>query len=185
MSEQTQALPFIDGLYAKLVEGGVGYFFPSAKFESLHQWSANNPESIEQLAGNSLILNWLGSRYSLTSVEAFSDAELKLLESIRAVLDSRYRMISDPTLVEQRFELFKGLPEDRYVSAFIDRAPYAKKTWQGPIELRMQSKFSAPVRSVRTRIAEFQREPCFSGNIAMYVTMHRSPPAELFDTTQT
>ena len=41
-------------------------------------------------------------------------------------------MISDPTLVEQRFELFKGLPEDRYVSAFVDRAPYAKKAWQGP-----------------------------------------------------
>jgi hypothetical protein len=132
MSQQTQALPFIDGLYAKLVEGGVGYFFPSAKFEIHGQLPASDAESVVQMEGNSLILNWLGSRYSLTAAEAFSQAELKLLESIRAVLDTRYRMISDPTLVEQRFELFKGLPEDRYVSAFIDRAPYGKKTWQGP-----------------------------------------------------
>ncbi len=132
MSEQTQALPFIDGLYAKLVEGGVRYFFPSAKFDIHAQSPASDGESIVRAAGNSLVLNWLGSRYSLTTAEAFSEAELKLLESIRAVLDTRYRMISDPTLVEQRFELFKGLPEDRYVSAFVDRAPYAKKAWQGP-----------------------------------------------------
>ncbi len=131
MSEQTQALPFIEGLYAKLVEGGVRYFFPAAKFDVLDQSLSSNVESIEQIAGNSLILNWLGSRYSLAKSESFSLVELKLLESIRAVLDSRYRMISDPTLVEQRFELFKGLPEDRYVSASIDRTPYGKKGWQG------------------------------------------------------
>ena len=33
MPEQTQPAPFIDGLYGKLVEGGIGYFFPSAKLE--------------------------------------------------------------------------------------------------------------------------------------------------------
>jgi hypothetical protein len=35
MTEQKQAAPFIDGLYGKLVEGGVGYFFPSAQFDLL------------------------------------------------------------------------------------------------------------------------------------------------------
>jgi hypothetical protein len=35
MPEQTQTAPFIDGLYGKLVEGGIGYFFPSAKFNLL------------------------------------------------------------------------------------------------------------------------------------------------------
>ena len=35
MPEQTQTAPFIDGLYGKLVEGGIAYFFPSAKFEFL------------------------------------------------------------------------------------------------------------------------------------------------------
>lgn len=64
--------------------------------------------------------------------EAFSDAELKLLTSIGAVLGSRYQMIVDTTRVEQRFELFRGLAEDRYVSAYIDGAPYERKEWKGP-----------------------------------------------------
>jgi hypothetical protein len=41
-------------------------------------------------------------------------------------------MIVEATQVEQRFELFRGLPEDRYVSAYIDGAPYAQKVWEGP-----------------------------------------------------
>jgi hypothetical protein len=30
MPEQTRASVFVDGLYGKLVEGGINYFFPSA-----------------------------------------------------------------------------------------------------------------------------------------------------------
>ncbi len=129
MLQQIQtAAPLIDGLYGKLVEGGIGYFFPSSKFESLDPCSGPSKDrSIEVSGETSLVLNWLGSRYSLTRGEAFSDAEVKLLTSIGAVLDSRYRMIVDTTRVGQRFELFRGLPEDRYVSAYIDAAPYAEK----------------------------------------------------------
>src|SRR5438552_17185607 len=94
MPEQTQTAPFIDGLYGKLVEGGIGYFFPSAKFELLELEPGPGEHRITRTSvGTSLILNWLGSRYSLTRDEPFSEAELKLLTSIGAVLDSRYRMI--------------------------------------------------------------------------------------------
>ena len=79
-----------------------------------------------------LVLSWLGSRYSLTRNEVFSTQELKLLKGIGAVLDSRYRMIADTDRAEKRFELFRGLPEDRYVSASIDNAPYAQDIWHGP-----------------------------------------------------
>src|SRR5438445_13576356 len=133
MAEQTQTAPFIDGLYGKLVEGGIGYFFPSVNFEFLESEPGAGDDRIMQTsAGTSLVLNWLGSRYSLTRDEPFSDAELKLLTRIGAVLDYRYMMIVDTTRVEQRFELFRGLPEDRYVSGYIDGAPYAEKVWQGP-----------------------------------------------------
>src|ERR1700723_3954877 len=133
MPEPTQAAPFIDGLYGKLVEGGVGYFFPSAKFNFLKPDRDPGEHRITPTPdGTSLILNWLGSRYSLTRDEPFSDAELKLLTGIGAVLDSRYRMIVDATRVEQRFELFRGLAEDRYVSGYIDGAPYEQKEWKGP-----------------------------------------------------
>jgi len=115
MPEHAQARPpFIDGLYGKLVEGGIGYFFPSAKFEELEEGPAPARRgTVETSSASSLILNWLGSRYSLSRVEPFSDADLKLINSIGAVLDARYRMIVDTARVEQRFELFRGLPEDR------------------------------------------------------------------------
>ena len=133
MFGETQAPHFIDGLYAKLIEGGVGYFFPSAKFESLGRDlpSAARPESL-QPGHKSLTMNWLGTTCTLTRDEPFSDSEIRLLNSIGAVLGARYRMIRDADRVEQRFELFRGLPEDRYVSAYIDGAPYGEPVWKGP-----------------------------------------------------
>jgi len=133
MLNRTPAPPFLDGLYGKLVENGIGYFFPSARLEAIitgpHQGTqriTQNPDS------SSLTLNWLGSQYVLENSKPFSDSELKLLNSIGAVLDSRYRMLFDATLVEQRFELFRGLPEDRYVSAYVDSLPYVGEVWKGP-----------------------------------------------------
>jgi hypothetical protein len=46
MIDQTQAPHFIDGLYEKLIEGGVGYFFPSAKFESIERDPASPQELV-------------------------------------------------------------------------------------------------------------------------------------------
>ena len=167
MHEQTLPAPFIDGLYGKLVEGGIGYFFPSAKFELVEL----DPDPGEQRitptsGGTSLILNWLGSRYSLMRDEPFSDAELKLLTSIGAVLDSRYQMIVDTTRVEQRFELFRGLTEDRYVSGYIDGAPYQQKAWRGPdrvedaIEvLRTSSLSTYENRRISTGALLFGKDP--------------------------
>jgi hypothetical protein len=133
MSEETRAPTFIDGLYGKLVEGGIGYFFPSANLQAIE--TGLEPAvcgMTESSDHTSLILSWLGSRYSLTRNEPFSTQETKLLKGIGAVLDSRYRMIADTDRAEKRFELFRGLPEDRYVSACIDGAPYAQDIWQGP-----------------------------------------------------
>src|SRR6201993_4000980 len=133
MPEEIRAPVFVDGLYGKLVEGGINYFFPSATLQTieagLEPAACGMSESSDQ---SSLVLSWLGSRYALTRNEAFSTHELKLLKSIGAVLDSRYRMIAETDRAEKRFELFRGLPEDRYVSASIDGAPYAQDIWQGP-----------------------------------------------------
>ena len=167
MTEQTQTAPFIDGLYEKFVEGAIGYFFPSAKFESLELAPFTPEHQNSQTAdGTSLSLNWLGSRYSLTRNEDFSDLELKLIASIGTVLDARYRMLVDTVRVEQRFELFRGLPEDRYVSAFIDGTPYAQRVWQGPdrvedaIEvLRTSSLSTYENRRISTGVLLFGKDP--------------------------
>ena len=167
MPKQTTTAPFIDGLYGKLVEGGIGYFFPSAKFELLDPaLDAGDCKIMPTSDGSLLSLNWLGSQYSLTRDEPFSEAELKLLTSIGAVLDFRYRMIVDVNRAEQRFELFRGLPEDRYVSAYIDGAPYAQKVWEGPdrvedaIEvLRTSSLSTYENRRISTGVLLFGKDP--------------------------
>src|ERR1700687_962101 len=133
MLNRTQAPPFLDGLYGKFVEYGIRYFFPTARLEAVAGRSYQSSQRIsENPGGSSLTLNWLGAHYVLDNGKPFSDSELKLLKSIDMVLDSRYRMILDPALVEQRFELFRGLPEDRYVSAYVDSRPYAGEMWKGP-----------------------------------------------------
>jgi len=123
---------FIDGLYRDSIKGGIGYFFPSVSFQSLDRESGPARDFAQQTGGRSVVVGWLGSRYSLTREEPFTESELKLLRSIGTVSDSRYRMVVEATHVEQRVELFRGLPEDRYVSAYIDRAPYDEPVWKGP-----------------------------------------------------
>lgn len=133
MLDQTQTPHLIDGLYGKLIEGGISYFFPSAKVQTPAGDRFPTEDSIGyEAGGTSVVMNWLGSQYLLTRDEPFSESEMKLLRSIESVLDARYRMIVDSSRVQQRFELFRGLPEDRYVSAFIEREPYNEPVWRGP-----------------------------------------------------
>ncbi len=53
MPGQAQTAPFIDGLYRKLVEGGIGYFFPSAKFDLLEPDPDAGDQRIMQTSGGS------------------------------------------------------------------------------------------------------------------------------------
>jgi len=133
MLGKTQVPLLIDGLYEELIEEGLRYFFPSAKFESHGRAPGSAVEPIALEAELTIVnMTLLGVRCSLRRDEPFSEAELRLLASIGAVLGARYRMITDTDRVEQRFELFGGLPEDRYVSAFIDVTPYNDAVWKGP-----------------------------------------------------
>ena len=90
----------------------------------------------------SLVLSWLGSRCSLTRSEAFSTQELKLPKGIGAVLDSRYGMIADTDRAEKTVRAFRGLPEDRYVSASIDGAHTHKTSGKGQGDLRLLAHLS-------------------------------------------
>jgi len=119
--------PFVDALYLELFSRGVAYFFPEATLELTQQISSTAP------AGSSIIipttapeLDWFGSRYRLSREgTVFSVDELRLLDSIRRILSARYQVLFDVSLAPQRLQLFRGLPEDRYVSAFLDVAPHS------------------------------------------------------------
>jgi hypothetical protein len=111
-------------------------------------------------------MNWVGSQYLLTRDEPFTESELRLLRSIGTVLDSLYRTIVDDTRVEQRFELFRGLLEDRYVSAYIDRTPYNELGWkeldrmEEAIEvLRISSLSTYENRHISTGALLFGKDP--------------------------
>ena len=130
MYEQTPTPPFIDGLYTQLVEGAVRYFFPSAKFQPLASESFTSKHTVVS-AATSLSLCGFGFQHCVMREEPFSDAEVKLLKSIGIVLDSRYRMLVDGSHGEQRFEIFRGLPEDRYISAYINGVSWAQRISQG------------------------------------------------------
>jgi hypothetical protein len=185
MSEQARAPAFIDGFYGKLIEGGINYFFPAASLQpietGLEPADCDISESSDQA---SLALSWLGSRYSLTRNEAFSTQELKLLKGIGDVLYSRYRMIADTDRAEKRFELFRGLPEDRYVSACIDGAPYSQDIWQGPdrvedtIEvLRTSSLSTYENRRISTGALLFGKypDPCHESPVTPLGALRYSP----------
>lgn len=184
MPQEIRTPAFIDGLYGKLVEGGVNYFFPSASLRGLGGLDSGIGIETDGFGMNSVVLDWLGSRYCLTRNEAFSDQELRLLKAIGAVLDSRYRMIADTDRAEKRFELFRGLPEDRYVSACIDGAPYAQGTWRGPdrvedtIEvLRTSSLSTYENRRISTGALLFGKypDPCHAPPVTPVGALRYSP----------
>ncbi len=73
-----------------------------------------------------LSIRWFGTRYTLHVPRrwAFTPHEVRLARAIGVVLAARYRVGSDPQLMAERSDLFRGAIEDRYVGAFLDPVPY-------------------------------------------------------------
>ena len=69
MPEETRAPAFIDGLYGKLVESGISYFFPSAKLQAIEIGLEPAASDLTGSSEGTLVLSWLGSRYSLARDE--------------------------------------------------------------------------------------------------------------------
>ncbi len=121
--------PFVDALYRELLERGIAYFLPMSQLEVLEPIRPSQAELVfNQQRDGVLELEWLGFRYSLSNQERpFTENEKRLIKSIGSVLSTRYRLLFNADLAARRFELFRGLPEDRYVSAFLDPSPYIRR----------------------------------------------------------
>src|SRR3989441_1812435 len=126
--------PFqIDRLFEEFFEQGLKYFFPFATFNPLGSNAAVNEDLIDGNAETSVLsLAWLGSRYAFQNNVPFTEHDLRMLESVSAVLNTRYRMLRDADRNGLDVERFWGLPEDRYVSAFLDPRPYSDKSQSRP-----------------------------------------------------
>ena len=103
--------------------------------ESLIDWSAAPDDPIYRLVFPQAdmlpaediapIMGLLASGAPEREIQAAAH-EVRMLDSVRAVLTARYHMLRDAERHGLHVERFWGLPEDRYVSAFLDRQPYAE-----------------------------------------------------------
>lgn len=117
---------FLSGLYGDLLENGIRYFFPGARLQRVSPGGKNMPSLLLAVPdGGEVAFEWMGSGYSLTAASKFSDHERRLLRSIGMMLAARYEMLTNQVLAAQSFQTFRGQPEDRFVSAFLDPASHA------------------------------------------------------------
>src|SRR5262249_9485161 len=75
---------------------------------------------------------WLGAQYVCHNPVPFTAHDVRMLDSVRAVLTARYHMLREADRHGLDVERFWGLPEDRYVSAFLDQQPYAEHVQSRP-----------------------------------------------------
>jgi hypothetical protein len=115
---------FLSGLYSDLLENGIRYFFPGATLER-SETQAQMPGLLGAVpSGGQLEFEWMGSGYSLKASSKLSEHERRLIRSIGMVLAARYQLLTNEALAAQSFGLFRGLPEDRFISAFLDPGPH-------------------------------------------------------------
>ena len=113
---------FIDRYFEELLARGIQYFLPSSELTTVGRSEEGKPELGAHFRDAVTDLEWLGTKYSLINQgKNFSEHEQKLLKGIGKVLSTRYQLLFNADVVASS-EIFNGLPEDHYVSAFLD--PY-------------------------------------------------------------
>lgn len=120
----------VGALYDSLLQSALRQFFERATLdtEMTPSVSSDGRLAIEPSANPAaLIVRWFGTRYTLRVPGrwAFSAHEVRLAQSIGAVLAARYRALLNPRIIAERGDLFRGAIEDRYVGAFLDNRSYA------------------------------------------------------------
>src|SRR3981081_955549 len=108
--------PFqINRLYEQFFERGLKYFFPFATLTPIGSEPRAKEDTIDGNADPSVLnISWLGSRYACHNNVAFTEHDLRMIESVSAVLATRYHMLRDADRSGFDGERFAGLPEDRY-----------------------------------------------------------------------
>jgi hypothetical protein len=114
---------FIDRYYDELLARGIQYFLPLSELTMVGRTEDGKPEFHSNLRNGGADLEWLGAKYSLTNQgKEFTEHEQRLLKGIGKVLATRYQLLFNAEVVARSSEIFNGLPEDHYVSGFLD--PY-------------------------------------------------------------
>src|SRR5690242_9283369 len=121
-----ETLDFVHSLYCDFFERGVRYFFREAELTARGGAEEFRPLlQVGHRTDGALDLEWMGTRYHLERAgRSFTEDQMRLLAAIGGVLATRYRSIFFSGAAAASPQLFEGLAEDRYVSAFFDPSPY-------------------------------------------------------------
>ena len=104
-------LDVLSALYGQFFERGVRHFLPACR--------------VAPQPGAQFEVEWGSLEYAVRlDSRPLSEAETRLVAAINNVLAARYRSLFHTASNVESFGLFGGIPEDRYVSAFLDPSPY-------------------------------------------------------------
>ena len=118
---------FVDDLYHELLARGIGYFLPDCTLAAIGTAPRTDPLSLEIVETNlkPLELHWLETKYLLSHPSRpLTHQQIRLVRGIGAVLSARYRFLFDTNIASPALDLYRGMPEDRYISAFLDHNFY-------------------------------------------------------------
>ncbi|HME10436.1 MAG TPA: hypothetical protein VKG25_25510 [Bryobacteraceae bacterium] len=123
---------FIDDLYYELLARGIAYFLPDYRLTASGPAPrtgalqlATQLEIAETPSPTALELRWLDTSYLLSHpTRGFTQQQIRLIQSIGAVLAARYRFLFGANIDSPALDLYRGLPEDRYISAFLGQETY-------------------------------------------------------------
>ncbi len=163
------ATPILDDLYGQLLKRGIQYFLPFSQLDVIGQARDSTPE-ITSLGTTecSLHFEWLGKQYALTNGKQFSDHERTMLRSIGRFLNARYNLLFNSEIAVRNPAIFAGLPEDRYVSAFLDRSVFdtvgsIDRLSRSDLTRRLkfyESALSGPTKTNESRLAHCCLDRC-------------------------
>jgi hypothetical protein len=118
---------FIDDLYYELLARGIAYFLPDCGLTAIGTAPRTDPLRLEivQTNSTSLELRWLEINYLLSQPgRDLTERQIRLVAAIGAVLAARFRFLFDTNIDSPALDLYRGMPEDRYISAFLDESFY-------------------------------------------------------------
>jgi hypothetical protein len=157
----------VNALYGEFFERGVRHFLPTCRIETFDRTNAESPRRDGHIE-----VHWGGLEYAIRCEDrVLSEEERRLVEAVSNVLAARYRSLFDARSSATTFGLFRGLPEDHYVSAFLDPSRYlesADRISDAIDVLRMMSLTTYENRRVSTGalLLGSDPRPCPPGSVS-------------------
>jgi hypothetical protein len=126
-------LEVVNALYADFLERGVRHFLPQHRLQVIGREDDAEPVlRFDHQTDGHIELVWSGRRYAFSAPEgALTENQIRLVGAIGNTLAARFRSLFEPAPAAM-LHLFRGLAEDRYVSAFLDPHRYLEQRAVAP-----------------------------------------------------